>query len=344
MIVHYVHSDDPRTGGVLEAASMLNKELNKLGYESDLCFDKSRESKHSLSVAHGLWQWPGYWANRINQRQGIPYLLFPHGMLDPWFKRRYPIKHIKKQVYWWFRQEKILRQANAVCFTTDEERRLARKTFWPYHCMEKLTGLGIRTPPVPSPEKGFLNKTFPQLKRRKFLLYLGRIHPKKGLDMLIKSFSDMSSENEFLVIAGPIEESDSYYKKLLWESRKSKNILWAGMVKGDLKWEMLRQADALTLPSHQENFGIVVAEALSVGTPVFLTNKVNLWREVDSYGAGVVAKDNQTGIDQLIRSWNDNQHSEMASAALRCFEEKLHIRNTVSNIIGLLKDLNVSTN
>ena len=88
---------------------------------------------------------------------------FPHGMLDPWFKRRYPIKHIKKQVYWWLRQEKILRQANAVCFTTDEERRLARKTFWPYHCLEKLTGLGIRTPPAPSAENGFLNKRF-QLK------------------------------------------------------------------------------------------------------------------------------------------------------------------------------------
>ncbi len=57
-----------------------------------------------------------------------------------------------------------------------------------------------------------------------------------------------------------------------------------------------------------------------------------------------MAKDNQAGIDQLIRSWKDNQHSEMASAALLCFEEKLHIRNTASNIIGLLKDLNVSTN
>jgi glycosyltransferase involved in cell wall biosynthesis len=160
----------------------------------------------------------------------------------------------------------------------------------------------------------------------------------------MKSFSAISSENVFLVIAGPIDESDSYYKKLLRESTKSKNIIWAGMVEGDLKWEMLRQADALTLPSHQENFGIVVAEALSVGTPVFLTNKVNLWREVDSYGAGIVARDNQVGIDQLIRSWKDNQHGEMASAALRCFEEKLHIRNTASNIIGLLKDLNVSTN
>ena len=344
MIVHYVHSDDPRTGGVLEAASMLNQELNKLGFESDLSFDKSRESKHSLSVVHGLWQWPGYWASRIYQRQGIPYLLFPHGMLDPWFKRRYPIKHIKKQVYWWLRQEKILRQANAVCFTTDEERRLARKTFWPYHCMEKLTGLGIRNPPAPCAEKGFLNTTFPQLKGRKFLLYLGRIHPKKGLDMLIKSFSAISSENELLVIAGPIDKSDSYYKQLLRESTKSKNIIWAGMVEGDLKWEMLRQADALILPSHQENFGIVVAEALSVGTPVFITNKVNLWREVDSYGAGIVVLDSQAGIDQLIRSWKDNQHGEMSSAAFRCFEEKLHIRNTASNVIGLIKDLNLSIN
>ena len=115
-------------------------------------------------------------------------------------------------------------------------------------------------------------------------------------------------------------------------------------MEGDFKWEMLRQADALILPSHQENFGIVVAEALSVGTPVFITNKVNLWREVDSYGAGIVVLDSQAGIDQLIRSWKDNQHGEMSSAAFRCFEEKLHIRNTASNVIGLIKDLNLSIN
>lgn len=344
LIVHYVHSDDPKTGGVLEAAKLLSQELNEQGFVSELYFDRKLAPNQTFSIVHGLWQWPGTWANKQFQCKGIPYLLFPHGMLDRWFRHKYPLKHIKKQAYWWFRQGKILRQAHAVCYTTEEERRLARKTFWPHRCLEKLTGLGIRTPPAPSAENGFLNKNFPKLKGSKFLLYLGRIHPKKGLDMLIKSFSSMSSENEFLVIAGPIDESDSYYKKLFRESTKSKNIIWAGMVEGNLKWEMLRQADALTLPSHQENFGIVVAEALSVGTPVFLTNKVNLWREVDSYGAGVVAKDNQAGIDQFIRSWKDNQHGEMASAAMRCFEEKLHIRNTASNIIGLLKDLNLSTN
>ena len=345
MIVHFVHSDDPKTGGVLEAARMLSAEFNEQGVESKLCFDKKiKETNHSLSIAHGLWQWPSSLSSTLYRNKKIPYLIFPHGMLDPWFRKRYLLKHIKKQAYWWLRQGKILRHAQTVCFTTEEERRLAKKTFWPYHCVEQVTGIGVHNPPNLRSEEELLFKKFPRLKGKKILLYLGRVHPKKGLDMLIKSFSAMSSENEFLVIAGPIDESDSYYKKLLRESTKSKNIIWAGMVEGDLKWEMLRQADALTLPSHQENFGIVVAEALSVGTPVFLTNKVNLWREVDSYGAGIVARDNQVGIDQLIRSWKDNQHGEMASAALRCFEEKLHIRNTASNIIGLMKDLNISMN
>ena len=345
MIVHYVHSDDPKTGGVLEAARILSGALNKEGLRSELYFEnKILLETPNLSIAHGLWQWPSSLAHKVFKKENIPYVVFPHGMLDPWFKQKYPHKHIKKQVYWWLRQGKILSQAQSVCFTTEEERRLAKNTFWPYQCEERVTGLGIGNPPNPLADVSFFNEIFPQLKGRRFLLYLGRIHPKKGLDMLIKSFSTMSGENQFLVIAGPIDEGDSYYKKLLRETTKSKNILWAGMVEGDLKWEMLRQADALTLPSHQENFGIVVAEALSVGTPVFLTNKVNLWREVDSYGAGIVAKDNQAGIDQLIRSWKDNQHGEMASAAFRCFEEKLHIRNTASNIIGLMKDLNVSTN
>ena len=96
-----------------------------------------------MGIAHGLWQWPGQRAREL----GNPYLVYPHGMLDPWFKKSYPIKHLKKQFYWWIRQGAIIRNAQAVCFTTEEERRLAQGTFFPYRRKEVVTGLGVNDPP-----------------------------------------------------------------------------------------------------------------------------------------------------------------------------------------------------
>ena len=323
---------------------MLSAELNEQNVDSEVRFDRQFSGKQTLSIAHGLWQWPNRQANELFLGNGIPYLLFPHGMLDPWFKRKYPLKHIKKQIYWWLKQGKILNQAKAVCYTTEEERRLAQSTFWPYRCEEQVTGLGIRKPPDPIPEEEILFKKFPQLRGKRILLYLGRLHPKKGLDMLLKSFCHIGTENEFLMIAGPLDEKDRYQQSLLAYSANWENILWTGMLEGNLKWEAMREADALILPSHQENFGMVVAEALSVGTPVFLTDKVNLWREVESYGAGLVAKDNQEGIDHLVGSWKEKIHGGMTGFAHRCFEEKLHIRNAASKIIGLMGGFNFPTN
>ena len=323
---------------------MLSAELNEQNVDSELCFDKELRGKQTLSVAHGLWQWPSRQANGLFLGKGIPYLLFPHGMLDPWFKRKYPLKHIKKQIYWWLKQGKILNQALAVCYTTEEERRLAQSTFWPYRCEEQVTGLGIRKPPDPIPQEEILFKKFPQLRGKRILLYLGRLHPKKGLDMLLRSFCRIGTDNEFLMIAGPLDEKDRYQQNLLAYSANRENILWTGMLEGNLKWEALREADALILPSHQENFGMVVAEALSVGTPVFLTDKVNLWREVETYGAGLVAKDRQEGIDHLVGSWKKKIHRGMTGSAHRCFEEKLHIRNAASKIIGLMRGFDFPTN
>jgi len=108
------------------------------------------------------------------------------------------------------------------------------------------------------------------------------------------------------------------------------------MLEGEMKWGALRYANALILPSHQENYGMVVAESLSVGTPVFLTDKVNLWREVVEANAGFVAPDSQAGIDQLIADWRMGKHQGMTEDCLRCFEQSLHIRNCGQKVLDLL--------
>ena len=240
MKVHqFLHSLDFRTGGVCEAVFRLNEELVRIGYEAEIIDSPSKAGKcDQFSIAHGLWQWPGLVAYKNWKRRKTPYLIFPHGMLDPWFKTTFPIKHIKKQLYWWWRQQSILNKAYAVCFTTEEERRLAQKTFWPYKCREVVTGLGVCDPPDNVElQKSIFEKKFPEVFDRNILLYMGRIHPKKGVDLLLNAFSKNSTEKDILVIAGPIEQADPYVRKLQDKAKDlGKKVLWTDMLEGDLKW------------------------------------------------------------------------------------------------------------
>ena len=207
-----IHSTDPKTGGVVEAVFRLNASMEKKNTVSIISDDRHFNSNDvSLVIAHGLWQWPSYMAWKNYKKNGTPYLVFPHGMLDPWFKKSYPLKHIKKQIYWWYRQGEILRDAHAVCFTTEEERLLAQKTFSPYQCREIVTGLGVGDPPGDLEEQStLLYSQFPQLKNKRVLLYLGRFHPKKGVDLLINAFVKYRNDDDILVLAGPSNKQDSY--------------------------------------------------------------------------------------------------------------------------------------
>ncbi len=335
--VHLVHSLALENGGVAEAVNRLNDEMNRVGMSSRMSENQCEQiDAKEIIIAHGLWQWPGLLAWQNFKKCKTRYLVFPHGMMDPWFKKTYPIKHIKKQIYWWYRQSKIMREAFAVCFTTEEERLLAQDTFVPYRCNEVVTGMGVSQPLGKQSEqqKEFFLK-FPALKNKKLLLYLGRFHPKKGVDLLINSFLEYSQKDSILVLAGPINTVNPYEKSLMKLTRKQEErIIWTGMLQGDIKWGALSVADALILPSHQENYGMVVAEAFSVGTPVFLTNKVNLWREVVECQAGIVSKDDQVGINELIIRWVANEHSRMKENAMTCFNKKMHIKRAVERIVS----------
>ena len=341
-MIHFVHSVNLNEGGVSSSVLALDKAIRKNGFASSICTRPKdylkKENENTGMIAHGLWQWPSLEAMRIHQKNKVPYLVFPHGMLDPWFKKEYPLKHFKKQIYWWLKQGEILRRANAVCFTTEEERLLSQGTFWPSRFHSVVTGLGVEDPPAKNfqMERELILK-FPVLKNKRILLYLGRFHEKKGVDLLLNVWAQKRNNDEILVLAGP-ETKGSYFLKLKEiASQKEESIVWTGMLEGEQKWSMLRMADALILPSHQENFGMVVAEALAVGTPVYLTNKVNLWREVIESNAGYVDSDDQAGINRLVDKWKTKSHREMIPNTVSCFQEKLHINQTAQKIISMFE-------
>jgi glycosyltransferase involved in cell wall biosynthesis len=119
----------------------------------------------------------------------------------------------------------------------------------------------------------------------------------------------------------------------------SHKITWTGMLKGDLKYGAYYCAEAFLLPSHQENFGIVVAEALACATPVLISNKVNIWREIIEDKAGLVEDDNLAGVTTLFEKWlckNAKQRSKISQNALQCFDARFEIKEATNSLINVL--------
>ena len=230
-------------------------------------------------------------------RADVPYFVFPHGALDPWFKQKYPLKHIKKQAYWSFVEHKVLRDAAAVLFTTSEEQVASQGAFWPYECNAVVVGYGIGDPFAckvrsrnPRELRRQLCQVLPNLGERKFLLFLARVHEKKGIDLLLQAIARNGEHYRAhaFVIAGPGQPA--YIASLQAQATQlglQDQVIWAGPLYDEIKWAAIQEAEAYILPSHQENFGISVAEALACKVPVLISNKVNIWREIVSEGGGI---------------------------------------------------------
>ena len=290
-----------------------------------------------LMMVHGLWQYHGVCALAVAKKIGKPFYVFPHGMLDPWFKRKFPIKHYKKQVYWLFIEQSILRHAKAVLFTSNYEQKRGIGTFWPrVTYRSNVLPLGVKQSPQDTEllRRQFLRQ-FPGLANKRFLLFLGRLHPKKGCDILIQAMAQLSSEIE-LVIAGP--ESNQAYGEYLRRAARGLPITFTGMLQAGSKWGALASAEGLILPSHQENFGLVVAEALAFGLPVLISNQVNTAEWIESYGAGFVEPDTPEGTRRLIQRWLAADQQCLRLAARNCFRDHFNIETTSEQLLNLLVD------
>ncbi len=298
---------------------------------------------YDVVVVNGIWQFHSLATWRALRRSGTPYVVFTHGMLGPWFKHRYPLKHLKKCLYWpWF-EYRVLRDAGAVLFTCEEERLLARESFSRYSACERVVGYGTRRARgnAEIQREAFLS-SFPQLRGKKLVLFLGRIHPIKGCDLALQAFARVLAADPdwHLVLAGPDQLREcERLERLAADLNLSNRVTWTGMIVGDKKFGALRCADVFLLPSHHENFGVAVAEALAYGVPTLISNKVNIWREVEADGAGIVAADSVEGICSLLRTWasmTDSDKSAMREAARKCFEARFEIRKAANSLKNTL--------
>ena len=275
------------------------------------------------------------------RRAQKPYGIFTHGALDPWFNRQYPLKHLKKLLYWPV-QHAVLRDARAVFFTTEIERDLAKTSFSPSNWKSVVVPYGVHDPEGrgadPAKQIEAFHRRLPELRGRRYLLFLARIHEKKGCDLLLEAFAKAAGfvlEMD-LVIAGPDQAGkQGKLQRLAAKLGIAGRVHWPGLVTGDVKWGALRACEAFVLPSHQENFGVAVAESLAVGRPVLISNQVNIWPDIEADGVGLVDADTLEGTERLLRRWFDLSQAEreaMAAHARSCFLARYAMNQTAAGI------------
>jgi len=376
-LIHVVSGMDPKDGGISQAVRTMINGLDSEGLVNEIVCMGSPSSKTSdplhihyvgpgksswlynaklgkwLSknidrfdavLVHGLWQYHTYAVYEVLKNQdGTKPMVFvmPHGMLDPWFQRAKgrKIKAIRNWFIWKMMEHRIVNKSDGLLFTCETEKILAKETFVPYHPKsETVVGLGVHPPPVFSEEMrhAFYEKC-PELEDKNYLLFLSRIHIKKGVDLLIDAYLSLKSEGyelPALVIAGP-GLATSYGLHVQLQALKDKNIYFPGMLDGPAKWGAFYGCETFVLPSHQENFGIAVVEALACGKFVLISDQVNIWREIKKNRAGLVEKDNKEGVKLLLKNWihlTAIEKKEMSDKAKETYFKNYSVEQAVKKL------------
>ena len=144
-----------------------------------------------------------------------------------------------------------------------------------------------------------------------------------------------------LVMAGPDDDIDPAFTRTLRDStREQPAVHWPGMLTGDLKWGAIRAAEVFILPSHQENFGLAVVEAMACGRPVLISDKVNIWREIEADTAGLFADDTVSGIESLLTRWfalSPGERGAMGERARGSFERRYQIDRATASLVEQLE-------
>ena len=254
---------------------------------------------------HGLFSFAAtagaFWATR----RSVPYLVRPLGVLNTWgIQNRHPLlKRLSLRLI----ERRILMNAAVAHFTSEQEK-----------CEAELVAPGIRSVVIPNPVAGvgadekqspelFLAR-HPDLAGRRVILFLSRLDPKKGLDLLLNGYARTRAAipDAALVIAGNGE--DSFLARLRDQAQQlglQRDVVWAGFLQGEEKRAVFAAADIFVLPSYSENFGIAVVEAMANGLSVIVSDQVGIHREITRTGAGLVVRCDATDVQQaLIRILN----------------------------------------
>lgn len=359
-IIHFVPSIDRTSGGVGSYMQLLAKELGKLcelyivtantehqlkienaevryipcniGQYSAMKKEWNRilnEIKPNLVHVNCCWMPCCALVQKWSQRKGYKVILTPHGMLEPWImKRNYWTKKIPALLLY---QKAAIKRADCIHATAESEKQNILKLG--YNKKIEVIANGIDVDNI---------KIKDNWKRNKNILFLSRIHVKKGIEFLLEAASSLKSQLEgyTITIAGEGEQTYiSSLKSKTIELGIDKMVNFCGGVYGEKKWELYRKADVFVLPTYSENFGIVIAEALASGTPV-ITTKGTPWNDLNIIQCGWCIN---IGLQPLISALNDflglsdKTIQEYALRGRSLVENKFDIKKIAKDFICLYK-------
>jgi glycosyltransferase involved in cell wall biosynthesis len=311
-------------------------------------------SNFDYVIIHGLWQYPNFAISQSikllkKQNKKVPkVIIMPHGMLDPYFQkapeRRW--KALRNEIVWAFIEKKCINNADVIFFTCDEEMRLAATTFKGYKPVKTVNvGLGIQPPPENKDSfKEALYNECSKIKSKKYYLFLSRIDAKKGINLLINAYNELCDKNSNtpdLVIAGPLDTE--YAEDMVRLASNNHKIHFAGMLKDMAKWGAFYNCEAYLLPSHQENFGIAIVEAMACKKPVLITKNINIWSEIHEGGGGwIINLEEKEGLKNgLLEIINQSEENLVAKGvnAFYTYQNNFEIKTCANKFIEVLKSV-----
>jgi len=271
---------------------------------------------------HEIWHHPHFAAYQAARFARKCFVITIHGSLEPWCLNH---KAFKKKIYSMLIQRKILREASALHAITGEEVRNIAKFVGNKNVLLIPNGLNLEEFENFSYREQ-IDELYPDIRGKKIILFLGRLHPKKGLDILAKAFQLILKQRDDiqLLIVGP--DSNGYKEeivKILKAENAIVNVTFTGMLRGDDKLAALSRADIFVLPSYSEGFSISILEAMACGLPVVVTKECN-FPEVEEIGAGKVIDPDAGQLSEALIELLENQElcKEMGKRGKRLIQQK----------------------
>jgi glycosyltransferase involved in cell wall biosynthesis len=331
-------ADLPRDAGVVHLFRRNRGEGFK--YSSALCtWLNSHSCEFDVVQTHSNWNHPVAAACQAARRAGVPYIIRPCGMLSSytWLKSKW-----KKRIYWWLRERTNVRQAAGFHVTSEDE------------CQEVLR-LGVKVPIEVIPlgigndawdatiERGWLREQCPQAGKRPILLFLSRIHPKKGItDFLLPAVAQLKTDAFLAIVGGEDDHAPGFARQVANEICRlglSNRVALLGPVPPSRRWSAFDGADLFVLPSHSENFGIVVAEAMARCKPVVVTTGVQFGKHVSSCQAGTVVPLDISALTVALDLWlsNPSQCARAGEAGSQYIRHHFTWRQTAESLAALYR-------
>lgn len=353
-VLHITNSIDKSTGGPARSVPQTCVELARLDVTVELVTQESSDMVKLAERAHltvrfcSIWElflygsrlsakdidlihlqhiWNPYiqvmafWA----YQKKIPYIITPRGMLEPWIMTHNPWK---KKIALFLYQKKAIQRAAHIHATAQME-------------AKNIQALGFTKPICIIPNG--IDLTDVKETKKKYgtrkMVFISRIHPKKGIELLLEAWRNSNTNGWILEIAGNGDEN--YIVHLNQSAQDLQNVHFVGAKYGEAKWNFLRSADVMVLPSYSENFGIVVAEALAIGVPV-ITTKGTPWEDLEIYHCGWWIELSVANLENtLVKAFHTSTEilEVMGNQGRKLVAEKYEIKAVAHKINELYKKI-----